>query len=864
MFSFYAAKLAKFQRKRLRRQLTGYCGSQDQCSGNKTVFPVENNNRCHCDKACFKIFSDCCPDYERHCGVQESSVVEHLRKMWKCVEFSWSPTSPCSNEGVTGVWMIYRCSVKWPFDKLRTKCENAPSEFSYPVEDFIPVVGETGETYRNKHCALCNGVNNYTTWNIGIFTFVIPPEEFDIDSSLKFVENNGGMIENVLPRGEHPRRFCLGRNYIANCSSDADPRSIKACVEDPTEVVTSTQNGKYLYFKNFACAACNGYRRVDEWKTGEVCDPKLPEGFSVVFNLDSKKRTTEIVRKYCPLGSVYDTSLKFCREGHIISSKDELNDEFLILLWFSKLRTRDKIEPRSKLENYLKSALSSRFLLLVNQISQMAFHRQSERNNLLVSSFRLTLTPFQTLLMANQNMTSLNVTQENTAFLQLLNFTGNITLDWKNSSFSVVKLISKRLSCYGKKKFKGNEYEINRKNNTFIINRTGEVLSLQDYTVFEENDGNITLCSKLVLSDCNDGAYVPLRQDEYVIFPNLSVYYNETRTIIQFGHYHIHEIINKGRSNSSGLVLSTSVTISVCLPLSNTYNGTVTYFTATPTSDGVRILTLIGFSISISCLALLLITYSLFQELRSVPGLNLMNLSFPTLLSHLIWLIGTSHYAGTKTCEVLAIFEHYFLLVSFVAMSLISFHSCRVFAQPIVGRTVNKSRRGFIKYLVFVWLTPAIFVAICVVLDETDTLLVNYGTRCWLGTKNAKLFLFLLPLAMLLIYNICTFIHTAISLSRHEENRTTLQLKQGKQNLLICVKLATLVGFPWLFMFFLVLFPDVEAFEYLFVIFVCLQGLYIGLAFLFTKKVLKLYKERFNIGPKGHTSSSNTTTLQMK
>lgn len=760
--------------------------------------------------------------------------------------------------------MIYKCSMKWPLDRLRTKCENAPSEFSYPVEDFIPVVGETGETFRNKYCALCNGINNFTTWNVGVLTFVIPPEEFDIDSRLKFIENNGGMIENISPQGEQPRRFCLGRNYIANCSFGVDSRSTKACVEGPTQVVTNIVDGKYLYFKNFACAVCNGYRGVNEWKTGEVCEPKLPEGFSVVFNLDSKKPTTEIVRKYCPPGSVFDTFLKFCREGHIISSEDKLNDEFLILLWFSQPRTQLNIERRSKFENYLKSALSSRFLLLGNQISQMAFHRQDERNNLLVSSFRLTLTPFQTLLMANQNVTSLNITQENTAFLQLLNFTGSITLEWKNSSFSVVKVISKRLSCFGRRKFKGNEYEINRKNSTLVVNETGEMVSLHDYTVFEENDGNITLCSKLVFSDCNDGAYVPLRRDEYVVFPNLSVYYNATGTIIHFGQYHIHEIFNKDSNNSSSLILSTNVTISVCLLLSNTYNGIETDFTTTTTSVGVRILTLIGFSISIFCLALLLITYGLFQELRSVPGLNLMNLSFPMLLSHLIWLIGTSHYAGTQTCEVLAIFEHYFLQVSFLAMSVISFHSCRVFAQPIVGRTVNKSRRGFIKYLVVVWLTPAIFVAICVALDKTDALLVDYGTRCWLGTKNAKLFLFLLPLAMLLIYNICTFIHTAISLSRHEKNRTTLQLEQGKQNLLICVKLATLVGFPWLFMFFLVLFPDVEAFEYLFVIFVCLQGLYIGLAFLFTKKVLKLYKEHFNVGSPGHTSSYTTGTFQMK
>ena len=137
------------------------------------------------------------------------------------------------------------------------------------------------------------------------------------------------------------------------------------------------------------------------------------------------------------------------------------------------------------------------------------------------------------------------------------------------------------------------------------------------------------------------------------------------------------------------------------------------------------------------------------------------------------------------------------------------------------------------------------FVVICVALDETETFVVDYGTNCWLGTANAKLYLFLLPLALLLQYNIFAFIKTAVSLSRHERERRNLQQK-GRQNLLICTKLATLVGFPWLFAFFGVLFPDVEAFEYLFVVFVCLQGLYIGMAFLFNKKTWKLYRDGFN------------------
>ena len=593
----------------------------------------------------------------------------------------------------------------------------------------------------------------------------------------------------------------------------------------------------------------------------KCASPYPLKGFSVVFHLQENKPTTNVVRTFCPARTVYDSILKFCRNGYITASSDELNDEFLILLWFKQPKVRSTSQLNSTLKKDLTSALSFHYSLLDSQISKMTFHNQDERNDLLVASLRLTLTAFQTLIIANENATFLNSTRENTAFLKLLNFTGNVTLYWKHYSFAVVKVISKQLSCYGKEKFQWNEYEIGQENGTLVVRRTGQILLLNDYTVFTEIDGNITLCRKVVLADCDEGGYVPLSRNEYEILPNLTVYYN--RKFINFGQYLIHETLNKDQNDTSGSVLTKNVTISVCLPLGNTYNQTKTDDNGKKTSIALRYLTSIGFSVSIICLILLLITYALFKELRTIPGLNLMNLSLSMLLSYLVWLIGTSHFTGTEACKILAMFGQYLFQVSFLAMSVISFHSYRAFSQPITGRAANKSWRRFMKYALFVWVTPAIFVAICIALDKTKTFTIDYGTNCWLGTKNAKLYLFLLPLALLLLFNIYTFIQTALSLSRHEKNRMTLQLKEGKQNLLISAKLATLVGFPWLFGFLGIIFPHTEAFEYLFVVFACLQGLYIGIAFVFKKKTLKLYKDRYELLSTGNTSSRTTPTFAM-
>ncbi|CAB3999498.1 Cadherin EGF LAG seven-pass G-type receptor 1 [Paramuricea clavata] len=858
---------------RVRRysSFTGTC-DDSRCTGNDTEYKTYFD--CYCDEACYKIFSDCCPDYEKQCGRQK--FLETKTTMWKCVSNYWSKSRI---KEVNGVWMITKCAADWPFGELRTRCENAPSEFSYLVEDIIPVEGANSLTYRNQYCALCNRVKHYTPWDVHVSTNVTPPEDFDLNARLRFIKENGGSILPVPSRSQ-PRRYCYGReNYADNCSL-TNTSYYEACVQGSIEVV-----GRGHYFKNRACAICNGYHGIDSFDGAlNPAHTDYPEAFYMVFSLSRKatriKKITKVLNE-CPRGTVYDPYLMFCRIISYIFRRGEKKNEFLILLWFTK--SGEKTVNSSKLENELVSALISRLSLQDDQISQITFHKQSRnlrRNVPLVATFRLTLTPCQSLLVHNnQHRSILNYKNHNTAFLKLLNFKRSFTLSWKEICFFVIKVTSKRLSnyVYDKKKLQC-EYEIKNKNESVGVNDTRKTFSPENCISVEEHDENesvnatqkaftpftpsvkkyTTLYPKLGFPNCRDGAFVPLRPAEYVIFPNLTVYHNATGSVFNFGEYLMSE--NKGTRNTSNItqnsLLSSDSMIIVCLPFKNTFNKTEIKYSTNTTSYALRTLTLIGFTVSSICLILLLITYGLFQQLRTVPGMNLMNLSLSMLLSHLIWLIGTSHFTGTKTCTVLAILEHYIFHVSFLAMSVISYHSCYVFSQPFAGRVANKSWRRFIKYSAFVWLAPAIFVAICVTLDKTETFLVDYGTNCWLGNVNAKLYLFLLPLAVLLLFNIVTFIRTALSLYRHDKERPqTFQRQERKQNLLICAKLATLVGFPWLIAFIGVLFPNVEAFQYLFVIFVCLQGLYIGMAFLFNRKTLKLYKDRWNIGSRGNAPS---------
>ena len=405
----------RFQHERVRREITS-SNSQSRCKRNETVFQSRKWNFCYYDYACFKIFSDRCPDYVRECGRQDfhAPKTSTMSSAGKCVQWKWLTVWSAALEGVVGAWMVYKCPPNTTSDELRAKCEKASEKFSYPVEHFIPVVGANSLTFRNKYCALCNGMGNYTAWNVGVFTHVVPPEDYDLDSRLRFILQNGRYIDHVSPGEGQPRRYCYSRNYMDNCSSTNDT-SYKACVEGPVEVVTSRN---FLYFKNIACGVCNGYPGLTGWLMAVKLSRK-PEGFSIVFKLSNagKRPSTTVVSEKCPSGTVYDTNLKFCREGYIIaSSTGQQTNELFILLWLRQPRG----EINSKLmETDLKSTLASQFSLQAKQISRITFHKQNAANTFIVCTFRLTLTLFQSLIMDNQHTTNLNITRENSAFLEL-------------------------------------------------------------------------------------------------------------------------------------------------------------------------------------------------------------------------------------------------------------------------------------------------------------------------------------------------------------------------------------------------------------------------------------------------------------
>ena len=850
--------------RRARRQVSDRCNTSSKCTGDRTFLgKKESYYNCYCDNACYETFQDCCPDFVETCGEQKKTNKKISQSMWKCLTLAvekwyayYYDRADCHWVGPSGIWVIANCSRNWALDETRARCENASDKFFYPVENFLPVVGKNGFTYRNKHCAKCNGETSYQTWDIVVRGLMTPPEQYDLDDKLRFVLANEGKIEDIAPAKDMFRRYCGGVRYRDSCSNKSHS-AYKKCLNGPVESVGDWWRG---YFKNYACALCNGEGTFfeDGRRSVRTCfsGSSIPEKLSIVFyknkRTNSESTVTRVVKKDCRSGLVYDDILQSCRKGLITNIHDTLSDVFLIALWFEQnISFSESLQFEPNIDNitkHLKSSLVKNFALKPNQLTDFQFHLKYYYQSFELTTFQLRLTPYQKFILANEKNTSnFNISTESQTFLRLLKFTTKFTIQSGGYRFPVIKLVSKQLACFEGRTLQSHEYEHDNISGNVIQNTTGNVFSKNQYAILGQIGGNITICRRLVLSGCHNGAFVTLYKHEYFVFQNLTIFHHQTNRTFNFGEYQIIEGGNSNQTNSEAFQnasFPSNITVSICLPFRQTFNTSEKIVTNSDTliRTPLRILTVICFSISILFLFILLVTYWMFNELRTLPGLNLMSLAVSMLLSHLLWLVSTAHFKNTKTCKVLTIIQHYLFLVTFMAMSVISYHSCNVFSRPfnVTPNNALPARKKFTKYSSMAWIFPAIFIMVCVTLDLTETTFDIYSTTCWLSTGKAVLYLFILPAAVIMLFNITTFIKTALALCYN--NNSQILHNNRKQNLIACTKLATLVGFPWLFAFFGVIFPDIEAFEYLFVVFACLQGFYIGATFLFNKKTFLLYK----------------------
>lgn len=287
--------------------------------------------------------------------------------------------------------------------------------------------------------------------------------------------------------------------------------------------------------------------------------------------------------------------------------------------------------------------------------------------------------------------------------------------------------------------------------------------------------------------------------------------------------------------------------------------------------------------ISIVSLALVLVTYSLFSELRNLPGWNIIFLTGSLFVMQFTFLLSQRQSVQGMSCRAAAIVCHYTVINSFFWMNVLAYDLYKTFrTNGTAMGGVREVSRHLPFYMAYAFGTPLLIVGTCVALDYFGTpLSPSYGLFdvCWIVNKLSALTFFAVPMAALLLLNFVFYVLTVCSVHSVATQNPGIVLRRHSGSCpttaTTYLRMATGMGLTWVFGFVAAFVRSSEAagtaFTYLFIVCNTLQGLFLFYAFVCNRKTYSLYRSllcdvrrgaRAKLSNSSSVSSVSTVTSQ--
>ncbi|XP_032227433.2 uncharacterized protein LOC5496844 [Nematostella vectensis] len=844
------------------------CSRERSCLGkckNPPASSVSHQLSCYCDMDCVR-YSDCCADYHFFClsnltgnfsfyNIQrnsnnDSSVnnqgaeVDGFRDTsthpLKC--FKW-PSDEVNNEGAIGLWMIHQCPASFRDNEIKAMCSRL-SDFAVvkslqTLMDSRPV-HYNGVVYRNRFCAECHGYhqNVVDPFNFALDCDSKPPYTITSDEVIQFMLSYCKIDWKIPDKTE--RRYCFQTK--STCPSNDRGCDATRC-EGGVPGIVHWNNDNY---RDIFCVGhkirpsvnCGPlYKRINIYNT-----PLKP--FSIIFNFREKAQETEIrYEEKCPEGEVLDPYMDVCSGDFRHQPPEEsASESYRILLWLRPVHTndRDQSSASSKLEKSLIETFGEAWSFTnVEDLELVEKPRQYKGH-------------FDAVLVDDKRRGG------GAGYISLdrvLNFTSEFNMTINGAVYVVFNALKRITSCPNLLKFNQSEYKmLSSPRGVVYINTTGEVLHPKDYytnaTVWKPTTGapgTIYVCRRRQvwqtrLANCS-GVFIS--RQEFMHLPNQSIYVNVSKKTYDLQEYFIENgtayVCTKVTSSREGL---------------KNRKGNLVLAT----------LTLVCMVLSIVALVFFLVTYFLFRQLRTTPGVNLMNLALSILLAQVTWLAGINQTDQPITCTVVAALIQFFYLVSFMWTSIIAFDTWRAFSSKthFRGSELNARRRKrILQHIAVGWIPITVHVGICISLDQSETVLIGYGSRnaCWISNGMATVYTFAIPIAIALIWNATFYVMTVKAIKEITgQARMAAENSQTRRHFAIYVRLAAVMGFTWVFGFLAELLWT--PLWYVFISLNCLQGAYLAGSFALSEQARKLYRGLMGGNNLASSTQDRSTTVQ--
>ena len=282
-----------------------------------------------------------------------------------------------------------------------------------------------------------------------------------------------------------------------------------------------------------------------------------------------------------------------------------------------------------------------------------------------------------------------------------------------------------------------------------------------------------------------------------------------------------------------------------------TQNGTRARLYTYP--PGYDIITFVGCSLSCVGCCLVLVTFCLFKELRTLPSKLLVNVTFTVLATNLLTILtvsdGTSNYI---MCQAVAILLHLFMLSQFMWMTVMCAEVAHTFylASRLLQSDSDRTSQKLVIYSIFSWGIPFVIVATSVVLDFCTPNLVRYGRldsgSCWITHLHSALAVYIAPMSISIVIQCVLFGVVGVFLCMSCKTKTAQVDGKSVPYSRIVFALFFATNILWLLGFMAVL-VNTDWSWYPFTILQSSQGFIIFLGFFCTRKVLNFYVSKFSL-----------------
>ena len=864
---------------------------------------------CFCDPSC-RLYGDCCHDYEVACtapdmiatmrpptgdGAGSGGTLVHFRKCVRIKEFGSRP-----------VKLVTSCPRLSP-KKSKQDCHVSDTS---SMVSLIPVTSLDGHVFRNMHCAVCHGRKDFIFWNQVIECTVPPPIElitnpFPSREDVNMYFENHCTITQLHPNGFSTIELCTVEDklvvnfleherYKSDISYDIQGTSFSVLLnfgfDGKTHILYRTENELRNALRARMC------------RQNEMYDPFKDACRDIICDIGYQPNYGSCIREDFVPGrssSVYVSLL--------ISVKYEFYEKLNRSLW-----RRIAI---GAIRKHLKLPKRSLTLLRILNVSHwdQPMNINSDTDNRSNAHDVMDLTIGLKVSAVNDSHEKLNESfdalQENGSIeirigsyfilMRELQLHKDITPPWSNCKNGTERF------------YTSGEFEVRTVNTTsgkqqFItLSKTNQTFPEGGFELFAALQGSLRVikgdlknfsgvafvCNHFPSESC---AKVELHHSEYELLPDNRIRYH------------------KFLLNPTDYVQIDNHTIEVCVHGEQDLKRPLCSF---PGMDqAVRYSSVVLSVASLIAFTLTFITYVLLKELHNLPGICMMNLIMVLFLAELLFLL-MSKFKGDAECQAVAVVLHFFFLTSFFWMNVMAIDVYRTFGfRPGMKRICSSDRWTYLPwYILYAYGVPAIIVGTCTFIEFSGTVdssvaRMGYGRPndqlvnnlsvalnntsshldnntdarkeldswmkmarqqsdwCWIVEPKAALASFGCPILIIFFINTILFVLTIHSIKKEAASTKKYVARKvsnthhhmtGKNDVMVYVRMSTVMGFTWVFGFTSSIISGVvpslnssvcitlHTLNYMFDLLNASQGLFLFLAFVCNQRVLNLFRRFF-------------------